>query len=53
MLEMQMQCFFIVIWQMREGDILIGAVPTHIYKWVSVLKQGVEKVAKYWVFSLF
>lgn len=35
---------------MREGDSLIGTVPTHIYKWV--LKQGVEKVAKYWVLSL-
>lgn len=29
----------------EEGDSLIGTVPTHIYKWV--LKQGVEKVAKY------
>ena len=37
---------------MREGDRLIGTVPAHIYKVVSVLEQGVEKVAKYWFLFL-
>lgn len=32
---------------MREGDSLIGPVPTHIYKAVSVLEQGVKEVARY------
>lgn len=37
---------------MREADNLIGTVPAHINKVVSVLEQGVENIAKYWFLFL-
>lgn len=30
---------------MREADSVIGTVPAHIYKVVSVLEQGVKKIS--------